>query len=352
KMTIFDDLSLDSYHKMIQFSYETDRLTTRDSTQQTANHRRLWRLSKLADADFRRTYTRTFAQQLQPLNNDLQNCIKRATHQTSQRIELPTIIDDISDRFYDTLYETLDTTLGATTGGRQASTEFWTVELQRLVEYRELCYRKWRRAYGMNKLTWWLKHQQADARARRAMTKRSRQTWRTFCSRLETEEYSKRTAIIKKIRHRRTVQPTFSHQDGPQQAANLMAQHLTSVYDGHLIINDHTRSTSNNHTTSTPTTVDCPITPAVVALAIERLPSRKAPGIDHVRSEMLKPIAATLAPFLCHLFQLCWMGSYTPEAWRVAQVLPIYKKGTPDDPANFRPISLTSVLRKILEYCL
>ena len=51
-------------------------------------------------------------------------------------------------------------------------------------------------------------------------------------------------------------------------------------------------------------------------------------------------------------FYLYCIGSYTPTSWRIAQIVPIYKNGDPDNPANFRPISLTSVIRKIFEYCL
>ncbi|KAG1409088.1 hypothetical protein G6F58_009404 [Rhizopus delemar] len=46
------------------------------------------------------------------------------------------------------------------------------------------------------------------------------------------------------------------------------------------------------------------------------------------------------------------MWSYTPQPWPVAQVVPIYKKGSTDEPSNYRPISLTSIFRKILERCI
>ncbi|KAG0926567.1 hypothetical protein G6F28_012981 [Rhizopus arrhizus] len=67
---------------------------------------------------------------------------------------------------------------------------------------------------------------------------------------------------------------------------------------------------------------------------------------------MLLPLLPTLVPQLLHLFRVCWQWSYTPLSWRVAQVVPIHKKGSKTDPGNFRPISLTSTFRKLFEKCL
>ena len=67
---------------------------------------------------------------------------------------------------------------------------------------------------------------------------------------------------------------------------------------------------------------------------------------------MLAPVSDIIAPPLSILFQLCWNWSTTPSAWRLTQVVPIYKKGEIDNAANYCPISLLSVLRKVMESCL
>ena len=38
-----------------------------------------------------------------------------------------------------------------------------------------------------------------------------------------------------------------------------------------------------------------------------------------------------------------------PDDWRTANVTPIFKKGARHSPANYRPVSLTSVCCKMLE---
>ena len=350
-LTIADNLSLGSNHKMVHFNFAVNDHTTADSIS-TQQQRRLWKLSKLKDSDIRGNYNTAITNNLQSLTSKLQHHVDtlQQTTYTTDTISTENI-ENLAEEFYEGMYHSLDQTIGKTTDRQQQRDTFWTTELQRLVDHRERCYQKWRSAFGLNKMTWWLRHQEASARVRRTLKKRNRETWRHFCRRLETDDYTKTTATIKKIRQKRTIQHTFSHQDGPLAAANQMAQHLETVFDGHLLSTQHHRHQTINDPTPR-TFSDFPITEELVAASIHRLPNKKAPGIDHLRSEMLKPPVATIASILHKLFYLCWISSYTPTSWRIAQIVPIYKKGDPDNPANFRPISLTSVIRKIFEYCL
>jgi hypothetical protein len=36
--------------------------------------------------------------------------------------------------------------------------------MQEAYDYRELCFRKWRKAHGLNRFHYWLKHQEARAK--------------------------------------------------------------------------------------------------------------------------------------------------------------------------------------------
>ena len=38
-----------------------------------------------------------------------------------------------------------------------------------------------------------------------------------------------------------------------------------------------------------------------------------------------------------------------PESWKRANIVPLFKKGNRQEPLNYRPVSLTSVVCKILE---
>ncbi|KAG0771855.1 hypothetical protein G6F22_016148 [Rhizopus arrhizus] len=205
--------------------------------------------------------------------------------------------------------------------------------------------RKWRKAQGLNKLHYWLQHQEARATVRRLITQRRRATWKDFCKRLASCDYTKAISKISRIRKNRTLKPTFSTPEGPQHAADTMASHLETIFSG-----AHQRTAQCNEITTPalPFAVECPITADDISSAIRSLPVKKAPGVDHLRIEMLHPIQHLLQPLLLHLFQLNWAWSYVPQPWRVAQVVPIHKKGSPLDPVLWTKLY---VFLKSVKYC-
>ena len=50
------------------------------------------------------------------------------------------------------------------------------------------------------------------------------------------------------------------------------------------------------------------------------------------------------------MFQKSVSSGCLPAAWLNANITPIYKKGERSDPANYRPVSLTSIPCKLLEH--
>ncbi|KAG1578780.1 hypothetical protein G6F48_011664 [Rhizopus delemar] len=305
-----------------------------------------WNIGKLKHPRFRNSYKEVFTENLQII----------LPHQSSfsfpNRTEACQYIDSIHQPLCDAIYDSLNKICGR----RSPPTDewlmdFWTTEMTAAFNCKEYYYKKWKKAHGFNALRLWVAHQEAQAKLRQLILKRRRETWRCFCDQMSQGNYSKAIAKFSRIRKNRTIKPTFSHIEGPQRAADVMMQHLQHTFAGDLLSNftESTPSTSHNEPFDTST---CPFTIETVNDAIAHLPRRKAPGVDHLTIETILPITDRLTPILVYLFQLFWRWSYTPLSWRVAQVLPIYKKGPVTDPGNFHSISLTSIFRKIVEKCL
>jgi len=52
---------------------------------------------------------------------------------------------------------------------------------------------------------------------------------------------------------------------------------------------------------------------------------------------------------LCIISERSWRTGEVPEDWRIANVTPIFKKDKKEDPENYRLVSLTSTLGKMME---
>ena len=78
----------------------------------------------------------------------------------------------------------------------------------------------------------------------------------------------------------------------------------------------------------------------------------KASGLDKEQSRFLKLTAEELSAGMTLIFRASLHQAKIPNAWWDALVSPLYKSGKTDrsNPENYRPISLTLVPCKMLEY--
>ena len=83
---------------------------------------------------------------------------------------------------------------------------------------------------------------------------------------------------------------------------------------------------------------------------LKTLNSSKAAGPDGISVRMLKETASATAPSLTDLFNNSISEGCFPACWKIANVVPIPKSSSQkSSPCGYRPISLLSIISKILE---
>ena len=74
-----------------------------------------------------------------------------------------------------------------------------------------------------------------------------------------------------------------------------------------------------------------------------------AGGPDHVPLVFLNKWCNNLAYHIAFIFQLFFDNSFLPDIWRQAYITSVFKKGDATHVCNYRPISLTCTLCKLME---
>ena len=82
---------------------------------------------------------------------------------------------------------------------------------------------------------------------------------------------------------------------------------------------------------------------------LQALKISSAAGPDNIHPRILKETQLEIAELLQHMFQLSFNEGTLPRDWNDGYNTPIFRKGSRTNPAYYGPISLTSVVCKMLE---
>ena len=130
----------------------------------------------------------------------------------------------------------------------------------------------------------------------------------------------------------------------PNGKANCLNDYFNSVFtidDGANFSPNPPKNVSNKNLV---------ITEDGVYKLLQELDVNKSCGPDGVTGHMLKTFSSIISPILTKLFSYSLETASVPSVWKLARVYPIHKKGSKQTPSNYRPISLTCIVCKILEH--
>ena len=82
---------------------------------------------------------------------------------------------------------------------------------------------------------------------------------------------------------------------------------------------------------------------------IEVLNPNKASGDDGISDKMLKGVSKSVSKSLCILMNRSLSEGIFPDTSKLANVIPIFKKGDKSQPSNYRPVALLSCIGELQE---
>ena len=92
--------------------------------------------------------------------------------------------------------------------------------------------------------------------------------------------------------------------------------------------------------------------PVEIELQLKTINVNKAEGPDGIPGRLLKECAEQISHSLTKLFNKSLRIGKVPLEWKLANIIPLFKNSTKGHLENYWPISLLSLISKILERCI
>jgi hypothetical protein len=136
-----------------------------------------------------------------------------------------------------------------------------------------------------------------------------------------------------------------SLEDSDSGKADILLNQYSTVYsveDGHL---PHFVSRDNQFPPLESISFDL----EEIKCLLNNLDTNAAPGPDELHPHTLKALCDCIAQPLMQIFRRSLEEGRLPSEWKSAVIKPMFKGGKDSHPGNYRPVSLTSVIGKVME---
>jgi hypothetical protein len=129
------------------------------------------------------------------------------------------------------------------------------------------------------------------------------------------------------------------------EKANVLADFCSSVFTGE----DGLVMPELNINPNIPKLDILNISAETIKKKLDNLKIDKSPGPDNMHPRILRELSNILSEPLSIIYSNSFTNSVCPDEWRCANVIALFKKGDHKYAGNYRPVSLTCIVCKVLE---
>jgi hypothetical protein len=152
---------------------------------------------------------------------------------------------------------------------------------------------------------------------------------------------TKKTGDVASLKH---ADGHLCHDD--KEKATLLNAYFSSVFV-HEVDDNFFELNKVENANNIISTID--INPNMVLEAIQKLKVSKAPGPDGIHAKVIIECKDIFSHVLHIIFSKSLQEGSLPLQWKKANVRALFKKGSKTNCANYRPVSLTSIICKLFE---
>ncbi|CAM5109435.1 unnamed protein product [Eretmochelys imbricata] len=227
--------------------------------------------------------------------------------------------------------------------GRSCRPSWRSKHLREVIKKKQKAYREWKTG-GISKESYLIEVRTCRDKVRKAKS----QVELDLAKGIKTNSKRFYSHINKKKTKKEEVGP-LNTEDGVEVKDNLgMAQYLNKYFAS--VFNKAKEDLRDNGSmTNGNEDMEVDITISEVEAKLEQLNGNKSGGPDNLHPRILKELAHEIASPLARIFNESVNSGVVPYDWTIANIVPIFKRKKKSDPGNYRPVSLTTVVCKVLE---
>lgn len=262
-------------------------------------------------------------------------------------------IEELWHEFKNALYKAAQKVCGIKKmKSTRKQTRWWTQEIQQLVREKK---RKWKKYIHSKKNEQYEEYKQIRKRVKEEIVKARRKTWEEFSETIQKNFKENSKLFYNVIKNQRKEKEPQLKQIKDKKGNILREEgQIMSRWQEYFeelleVGRDRQERKELIEKEITAQGEQEEISRDEIKEAISRLKNGKAAGYDKIRPEQLKCLGETGITVLHQLLNMIWRQKKIPEDWRIAVILPIFKKGDKRMCGNYRGISLLSTVEKVYE---